>query len=131
MTEHRLGCIECCGQKQQGQYPEEVRSNVQYGPGVQALVVKLSVDHKMPLEQIGVLFSDLYGYELNSETVEKALEEGYALAAPLEAETKEQLKQAAVVHFDETGLRAGGKLQWLHTATSVCASEAWRKGLAQ
>jgi transposase len=118
VTEHRLGCIECCGQKQVGEYPGDVRSNVQYGPGVQALVVKLSVDHKMPLEQIGCLFSDLYGYELNSETVERALEEGYELAAPLEAETKEQLKQAGVAHFDETGLRVGGRLQWLHTASN-------------
>jgi transposase len=70
----------------------------------------------MPLEQICTLFKDLYGYELNSETVEKALEEGYTLSATLEAETKEQLKQANVVHFDETGLRVGGKLYWLHTA---------------
>lgn len=54
--------------------------------------------------------------ELNSETVEKALEEGYALSEPLEAQTKAQLTQAAVVHFDETGVRAGGRLQWLHTA---------------
>jgi len=119
VTEHRLGQIECCGQKQQGQYPEDVRSNVQYGSGVQALVVKLSVDHRMPLEQICCLFSDLYGYELNSETVERALEEGYELAAPLEAETKEQLAQAKVDHFDETGLRVGGRLQWLHTASNA------------
>ncbi len=119
VTEHRLGQIECCGQKQQGEYPGDVRSNVQYGPGVQALVVKLSVDHKMPLEQIGCLFSDLYGYELNSETVERALEEGYELAAPLEAETKEQLTQAEVDHFDETGLRVRGRLQWLHTASNA------------
>mgnify|MGYP000647073327 CR=1 FL=1 len=119
VTEHRLGQIECCGQKQQGQYPGDVRSNVQYGCGVQALVVKLSVDHRMPLEQICCLFSDLYGYELNSETVERALEEGYELAAPLEAETKEQLTQAGVAHFDETGLRAGGRLQWLHTASNA------------
>jgi transposase len=119
VTEHRLGQIECCGQKQQGEYPDDIRSNVQYGCGVQALVVKLSVDHKMPLEQICCLFSDLYGYELNSETVERALEEGYELAALLEAETKEQLKQAEVAHFDETGLRAGGRLQWLHTASNA------------
>ncbi len=105
VTEHRLGQVECCGQKQQGEYPDDGRSSVQYGSGVRALVVKLSVDHKMPLEQIGVLFKDLFGYERNSETVEKALEEGYELAASLEAEIKEQLKRAAVVHLDETGLR--------------------------
>jgi transposase len=119
VTEHRLGCIECCGQKQAGEYPSTVRSSVQYGPGAQALMAKLSVDHKLPLEQICLLFSDLYGYELNSETVERALETGYELAAAVEAETKAQLRQAAVAHFDETGLRVGGKLQWLHTASTA------------
>ena len=74
VTEHRLGEITCCGEKQYGEYPADVRSAVQYGPGVRALVVKLSVDHKMPLEQIGCMFGDLYGYALNSETVERALE---------------------------------------------------------
>ncbi len=120
VTEHRLGGVECCGQKQYGEYPADVRASVQYGPGVRALVVKLSVDHKMPLEQICTLFQDLFGYELNSETVEQALEEGYQLAAPLEAEIKAQLKKADVASFDETGLRVGGKLEWLHTA-----SDAW------
>ncbi len=119
VTEHRLGCIECCGQKADGRGARPCAPTVQYGPGVQAWMVKLSVDHKMPLEQICSLFSDLYGYELNSETVERALEEGCALAAPLEAETKDQLKQAGVVHFDETGLRVDGKLQWLHTASNA------------
>lgn len=116
VTEHRLGEIECCGQAQRGAYPTYVSGSVQYGPGVRALVTKLSVDHKMPLEQISRLFTDLYGYELNSETVETALQQGCDLAEPLEAETKMQLRQAKVAHFDETGLRVGGKLQWLHTA---------------
>lgn len=116
VTEHRLGEIECCGQAQRGEYPPYVTQAVQYGPGVRALVSKLSVDHKMPFEQIRRLFTDLYGYALNSETIETALEQGYELAAPLEAESKAQLQQAKVVHFDETGLRVGGKLQWLHTA---------------
>jgi transposase len=119
VTEHRLGQIECCGQKQAGEYPADVGSNVQYGPGVRALVVKLSVDHRVPLEQICCLFSDMYGYELNSKTVERALEEGYEMTAGVEAETKEQLKQARVAHFDETGMRVGGTLKWLHTASNA------------
>jgi len=119
VTEHWLGRVECCGQSQRGKYPAYVSAGVQYGPGVRAWVTKLSVDHKMPLEQICQLFTDMYGYELNSETVETALEQGYELAAPLEAATLEQLKQAKVVHFDETGLRIGGKLQWLHTASNA------------
>jgi len=119
VTEHQLGEIECCGCVQQGEYPPEVRASVQYGAGVRALVTKLSVEHKMPLEQICRLFTDLYGYELNSETVETVLEEGYELAGPLEESVMEQLKQAKTVHFDETGLRIAGKLQWLHTASNA------------
>ena len=119
VTEHRLGQVECCGQSQRGEYPGYVTSGVQYGPGVRALVTKLSVDHKMPLGQISQLFTDLYEYELNSETVETALEQGYELATPLEAATMEQLKGAKVAHFDETGLRIAGKLQWLHTASNA------------
>jgi hypothetical protein len=52
---------------------------------VRALVTQLSVDHKMPLEQICRLFEDLFGYALNSETVETALEQGYELAAAVES----------------------------------------------
>jgi transposase len=120
VTEHRLGQIECCGRVQRGEYPPEVTASVQYGPGVQALVTQLSVDHKMPLEQICRLFSDLYGYKLNSETVETALEQGYELAVPVEAATIEQLKQAEVAHFDETGLRVAGRLRWLHVVSTAC-----------
>jgi len=120
VSEHCLGQVECCGQVQRGEYPAYVTGSVQYGPGVRALVAKLSVDHRMPLEQICCLFTDLYGYALNSETVETALEQGYELAAPLEAATMEQLKGAHVAHFDETGLRIGGKLHWLHVAGNAC-----------
>jgi transposase len=119
VTEHYLGQVECCGQLQRGKYPAYVTSPVQYGPGVRALVTKLSVDHKMPLGQISRLFTDLYEYELNSETVEMALVQGYELAEPLEAATMERLKEAQVAHFDETGLRIAGKLQWLHTASNA------------
>ena len=116
VTEHRIGQIECCGVLQQGEYPVEVTASVQYGAGVRALVTKLSVEHRMPQEQISQLFEDMYGYALNSATVEGALALGYNLAEPVEKQVITQLREQETVHFDETGMRVEGKLQWLHTA---------------
>jgi transposase len=118
VTEHRLGQIACCGVVQRGEYPAEVTASVQYGAGVRALVTKLSVDHKMPLEQISQLFEDLYGHDLNSATIEDALELGYALAEPVERQVIAHLLEQETVHFDETGVRVAGKLHWLHTAAT-------------
>lgn len=61
VTEHRLGHIICCGQPQCGRYPSELRAPVHYGPGVRALVTKLSVDHKLPLAHMSTRFRDLDG----------------------------------------------------------------------
>lgn len=118
VTEHRLARIECCGQAQEGTYPPAVTAAVQYGPGVRAWIVKLSVDHKMPMEQISQLFQDLYDYDLNSATVDDALARGYVLAAPVEAQVVAQLTEADRVHFDETGVRVAGKLRWMHVAST-------------
>lgn len=118
VTEHRLAQIECCGHLQLGEYPPEVTASVQYGPAVRAFVTKLSVEHKMPLEQISQLFEDMYGYALNSATVEDALERAYELAEPVEAQVVTQLSEAELAHYDETGVRVAGKLHWLHVAST-------------
>jgi transposase len=72
----------------------------------------------MPLEQISQLFEDLYGYDLNSATVEDTLERGYALAESVENQVIAHLQTQDTVHFDETGVRVKGKLHWLHTASN-------------
>jgi transposase len=118
VTEHQIGQITGCGVAQCGGYPAGVNATVQYGSGVRALMTLLSVDHKMPLEQISQLLVDLYGYDLNSSTILDVLERGFIQAAPLEATTMTRLQETEVVHFDETGLRVAGKLYWLHTAST-------------
>jgi transposase len=118
VTEHRLGQITCCGKEQKGEYPLEVNTPVQYGAGVRALIVMLSVDCKMPLEQISQFFADIFGYKLNGQTILEVLERGYELSAPLEEQIKATLRESEVVHFDETGIRVEGKLRWLHTAST-------------
>lgn len=118
VTEHRLGQVVCGGVAQSGSYPAEASGPVQYGPGVRALVTMLSVDHKMPIEQVCQLFEDLYEYDLNSSTVLDVLERGHERSAWLEERSKSRLLEEKVVHFDETGLRVAGKLYWLPTAST-------------
>jgi len=48
-----------------------------------------------------------------------ALRRGAERAVPLEEAAKADLRQAEVVHFDETGIRVAGRLQWLHTASTA------------
>jgi transposase len=118
VTEHRSGQVECCGRVQCGQYPVEVMANVQYGPGVRALITKLSVEHKMPMKQISSWLEDMYGYEVNRATIEGMVMRGYHLAEAIESQSMASLYEAATVHFDETGVRVEGQLQWLHTAST-------------
>lgn len=122
VTEHQIGEIRCCGVAQKGRYPEQVKGRVQYGGHVAALVVKLSVAHRMPYEQISLLFSDLYGYEINSGTIESMLKEAYEKGSDVEQKNKQAVSASPVAHFDETGLRVAGKTQWLHTAVTETVS---------
>ncbi|MDY6991183.1 MAG: transposase [Pseudomonadota bacterium] len=59
---------------------------------------KRSVEHKMPFEQISPLFEDLYGYELNSTTIEHTLQRGYRLAQPLEHQIKARIDARELMH---------------------------------
>ena len=116
ITEHRkLGC-QCggCGQYHQGIFPLEVGARVQYGHGVRAMVVLLNTWFKLPLQKIGLLFSDLYGYAINTGTIISATEACYDQLEESEAVIKKSLLESLVAHFDETGMRVVGKLHWLH-----------------
>lgn len=118
VLEPRLGQRECCGTKPRGEDPVNVTASVPDGEKVKALITKLAIDHQMPLAQIRQWFEDIYGYQLKSTTIEETLKRCYELAEPLEPQVKERLREADTVHFDEPGIRAGGKLQWLHTAST-------------
>ena len=65
------------------------------------------------------MFADLYGHPVGEGTMVAATQEMAAAVMPANAQVKEQLRTAEpVVHFDESGLRVTGKLQWLHSAST-------------
>ena len=123
VEEHRVVAHQCaCGCVQTGSFPAGVDAPLQYGPRIEAQSVLLNVDYRIPFAKIRQFWTDLTGYAYNPATlvsVQTALDEQLV---PIEAQIKAQLTQAAVCHFDETGLRVGGKLQWLHRSADAVAS---------
>jgi len=115
---HRAICPEC-GQSHKGVAPEGVSAPVQYGNGVKAYAVLLNVHFKLPFKKIQLLFGDLFGYSINESTVYSASQQCYDKLEKSEDIIKSKIAETKVVHADETGLRVEGKLQWLHTATTL------------
>ncbi len=112
------GSCQECGAKVSGRFPAQVSAPVQYGSGVLALGVLLSNSCQVSYQKISVLFSDLFGYKINSSTFLKANRQIYEGLGQSEDFIKAALQQSQVVHFDETGLRVEGNLHWLHTCSS-------------
>ena len=128
VTEHQIErkVCPCCGQPHRGAFPEEVLAPVQYGSRVKALVSLLSVGHNMPVGGIKELFADLFGYALNQATIQSANAWYYAQLAQEESTIKEQLQKEKLIHADESGVRAEGKLHWLHVASSALFTYFYR-----
>lgn len=119
VTEHRLQSVRCnCGKLHTGRYPEAVTQAVQYGPGIKAALVYLTQYQHLPMKRCTGAMQDLFGVHLSPASVHAAIAEAHAVVAPIVKELGESMLQAPVVHFDETGMRVGKKLHWMHSVST-------------
>jgi transposase len=119
VVEHRLQRVRCrCGHVHAGRYPEGVTQATQYGAGIKAAVVYLTQYQHVPMKRCTRLMQDLFGVSMSPASVHAAIAQAHTVVTPMVQALGESLLQAPVVHFDETGMRVGTKLHWMHSAST-------------
>jgi transposase len=107
-----------CEKRVKGRFPAAVTQPVQYGPRLKSQAAYLNNYQLIPLARSCELLGDLYGHRPTEAFI---LEANIAVVDQIEPSLeclKQQLIGSPVVHFDESGLRVGGKLNWLHVAST-------------
>jgi transposase len=118
VREHRAEVKSCpkCGQENHGEFPGEVTNVVQYGPRLKGVMVYLMEGQLLPSARAGEVLSEVLGVKVSEGTLYNVREQCFEKLEPITSEIQAFIEAAAVVHFDETGMRVNGKLWWLHVA---------------
>ena len=121
VTEHRAHACVCgnCGAETRAAFPEGVTAPVQYGARLAAVVVYLLHYQLLPEKRLAALMADLFGVYLVTATIAGMSRSCAARFQGFAAAVRDHVAAAPVKHMDETGLRIGGKTQWLHIASTI------------
>ena len=119
-TEHRVQQKVCpdCGYKTVAPFPVEAPTQVQYGPRLKALGVYLLSFQLLPYQRIAGLFTDLFDASFSVGTLFASQQTASRRLEEVLGSIRQALRRAPVAHFDETGAYLGGKLHWLHAAST-------------
>lgn len=120
VTEHRAEIKTCphCNARNMASFPSDVTASVQYGSRIRAMAVYQNNYQFVPLERIGDFFEDIFDHRPSEAIILQANATCAENVKPANDAIKEQLINAHVVNFDETGLQVEGKLNWLHVAST-------------
>ena len=103
----------CCGHRNRGTFPAEVKSGVSYGAHLHAVVAYLSVVQHVPFKRLVGLIKDFYGIEISQGTVSNMLNRMRKQSLPAYHAIREAIEKSTVTGADETGEKLNGKLHWM------------------
>lgn len=119
VSEHRAARRRCaCGHVTTAGFPAGVSAPTQYGPRMRALAIYLIAAQHLPYKRAAGLLSDWLGAPLSTGTLMTFVRDGADDLDEFLDQVHEQITRSPVVHFDETGVRAGGRGRWLHSSST-------------
>lgn len=124
--------IQCqCGHCNQGQFPQRLKANVQYGPNIRSLINYFSVYQYLPYKRLKILFKDVFNLDFSQGTIFNALKRSALKSFGIYSTLKIILQQSNVVGADETPIVVNGvkfyNWVWQNTKITFIACENSRK----
>ncbi|MCF6334335.1 MAG: IS66 family transposase [Spirochaetales bacterium] len=107
-----------CGNVIKAPFPEGVNAPVQYGPRLRGILVYMQNQQLIPADRLKQMMSDLYGAQVSVATILNASKRLYDNLEHFEESLVSSLACSSIVHSDESGVRVGEKLHWLHSAST-------------
>ena len=119
VTEHQMVSKRCaCGRLNTPPDPHGVAAPVQYGPTLIAFVIYLYMGQFLSKARTAQAFAELFGIPIAEGTVSALTTRAALDLDEFNARLKARIAAEPLAHFDETGFRVGGKLHWLHSAST-------------
>lgn len=115
-TEHQTFAKTCsCGHINKGEFPMNVKANIQYGSRIEALTAYLNVRQYMPYNRIQEFYSQIMGLEISQGGVVGLLQRFTGKSLPVYQEIKNRIEKADYLGTDETGAKINSKTHWFWT----------------
>jgi hypothetical protein len=121
VTQHDLVSRQCsCGRVTKAAAPVGVNAPVQYGPRIAGVGVYLFHGQFLSKGRTATALGDLFNAPVAAGTVASWTAKSAAtITDEVIPVITDRIAGAEVAHFDETGLRTGGKLAWMHSASTA------------
>jgi len=120
VTEYRAKTKRCshCGHINKAKFPDHITQETQYGPRIKSQITYFNQNHLIPFNRVQEIFVDLYSVHISQGTFVNINNVYYEKLASHDEAKKKQLIESRQAHFDETGIRVKGKLNWLHVSST-------------
>jgi len=121
VVEHQLLEIPICmlhGDTRKGNFPSDVKANVQYGENLQALSVALNTVGAVSVKRTHEILSGVFNIPLATGTVSNMVKRCADAVSETVKRIKHKVADSGLGHFDETGTRVDKKLWWVHDASN-------------